>query len=54
MWDDTGYDLTDPKHPTYTERVVDYIDQIRKAEKENAADKFASECTCDGEGCPLD
>jgi len=36
MWDDeAGYDYSDPKHPTYAERMYDYADQKRKEAKEN-------------------
>jgi hypothetical protein len=31
--EDVGYDLDDPKHPTYVERVVDGADLARKREK---------------------
>jgi hypothetical protein len=36
MWDDTGYDLDDPKHPTFHERYADYADLLRKREKESS------------------
>jgi hypothetical protein len=35
-WDDDAYDLLDPKHPSYHERMADWSDQIRKAEKEQS------------------
>jgi hypothetical protein len=34
--DDCGYDMDDPKHPTFRERMADWVDIARKAEKENA------------------
>lgn len=36
LWDDeAGYDLDDPKHPTYLDRYADVIDLRRKREKED-------------------
>lgn len=34
--DDTGYDLSDPKHPTFFDRMADQADLARKREKEDA------------------
>lgn len=37
-WDDScGYDLDDPKHPTYAERMADKIDEYRMRKKEGEA-----------------
>ena len=36
--DDSGYDLNDPKHPTYAERVFAASDNRRKREREDAED----------------
>jgi hypothetical protein len=34
-WDDEcGYDLSDPKHPTYAERMADRIDEERSRRKD--------------------
>lgn len=42
MWDDeAGYDLDDPKHPTFADRYADWADQERKRRKEDAL--FADE-----------
>lgn len=30
---DEGYDLDDPKHPTFRERMADWVDMARKREK---------------------
>ncbi len=39
MWDDeSGYDLDDPKHPTFADRYADEADRRRKMAKEDAAD----------------
>ena len=35
MSDDTGYELDDPKHPTYHERTAAYVDFMRKVDKES-------------------
>jgi len=32
---DYGYELNDPKHPTYYERFANYADYTRKQVKEN-------------------
>lgn len=34
--DDSGYDLNDPKHPTFPERMADHVDELRKREKEES------------------
>ena len=35
FWDDeAGYDLRDPKHPTWADRMADMADIHRKLEKE--------------------
>lgn len=36
--DESGYDLSDPKHPTYVERWSELADNARKAERENPPD----------------
>lgn len=33
--DDTGYELNDPKHPSFFDRMADYADLARKREREN-------------------
>lgn len=33
--DDSGYDLRDPKHPTYAERMFDAADDQRKRDRES-------------------
>jgi len=36
MWDDeAGYDYDDPKHPDYEDALLGWVDQVRKAEREN-------------------
>lgn len=36
-WDDTaGYELDDPKHPDYADRVLEDADRRRKAERESS------------------
>ena len=38
VWDedeDCGYELADPKHPTFYERMADYADLLRKHERED-------------------
>ena len=39
MDNDTGYELNDPKHPTYYERYADYADYSRKRDKENGPEE---------------
>jgi hypothetical protein len=34
--DDSGYELNDPKHPTFHERYADWGDSLRKREREDA------------------
>lgn len=34
-WDESGYELGDPKHPTYRGRMADRADHDRKAAREN-------------------
>ena len=34
--DEAGYDYTDPKHPTYGERMLGWADDARKREREDA------------------
>jgi len=35
MWDDeAGYDYDDPKHPTWSDRMLDMADSLRKISKE--------------------
>lgn len=34
LWDDSGYDLNDPKHPTFHDRYAEFADLERKREKE--------------------
>ncbi len=43
-WDDSGYDLDDPKHPTFHDRYADFADLQRKREKED--EFFANEPPC--------
>jgi hypothetical protein len=44
VWDDeSGYDLDDPKHPTFADRYADWADIQRKREKENAFDDYDQE-----------
>lgn len=35
MNDDTGYELDDPKHPTFYERYAEWADRERKRMKED-------------------
>lgn len=48
--DDSGYELDDPKHPTWAERMADRDDDERKRAKEDTppGDFF---CECDDAGC---
>lgn len=34
--DDSGYEMNDPKHPSFVERWLDHADTLRKRERENA------------------
>lgn len=34
---DTGYELNDPKHPTYRERLLDRADDLRAEQKAEAS-----------------
>lgn len=37
VYDDSGYDLDDPKHPTFMDRMWEHADLMRKREREDAA-----------------
>ncbi len=34
MWDDSGYELDDPKHRSYFDNAADYADDARKRARE--------------------
>lgn len=37
VWDDeAGYDRDDPKHPDFAEALLTWVDNRRKADRENA------------------
>lgn len=35
MWDESGYELSDPKYPTFHDRYADAADDARKRDREN-------------------
>lgn len=45
MYDDSGYDRDDPKHPDFLESLLTWADNKRKAVRENAdtADEASDE-----------
>lgn len=52
--DETGYGLSDPKHPTYTERYAAYADDERKRRRERGEPNQAVEGMCaDPRGEPV-
>lgn len=66
MWDDSGYELNDSKHPTFHERYADMANTERKRRKEerpfagglaefvgtNVTPENCAYCMA-GRGCPL-
>lgn len=49
-WDESGYDLNDPKHPTYHERMSGWGDWARKRARENAAPVGDTDSGANGTG----
>ena len=42
LWDDeAGYDRDDPKHPSFAEQWLDYVDEQRKREKKDGPEGLA-------------
>jgi hypothetical protein len=37
---DSGYDLNDPKHPTYHDRMADWGDELREREKSDQVEPY--------------